>query len=389
MKKKFAFLLIAAILITFASCGEVSSELPMPVDDSSRMNVSQNEISVPYGAELEDEAEDSAVRDISPEEVLEISSGMSAHNDVSYDNSFQSEEPDCETSETTSETSEESFEPASEYQPEEAPAEQSEDVSEEFSEEASAERSEDVSVEISEPISDEMNDESDEASEPEENIPASFTRQVFRYADGAEVKYWLYTPENPVSGMPFLVYLHGGSGKGNDLELITAVDGFPKYLSDGLISPDAYVIIPQLSADRRGWSDIGTQLIRLIASVVKTYCVDEMKISLTGHSMGGTGAWQLALMYPGTFSCVAPMSGSVTLSQQNIAKLKNIPVWAFVGSADTIVPPESSQRFVEALESAGGNAKITVIDGADHFAVPAAYLDKSIDVIGWLINQTR
>ena len=86
MKKKFAFLLIAAILLTFASCGEVSSELPMSVDDSSRMNVSQNEISVPYDAELEDEAEDSAVRDISPEEVLEISSGMSAHNDVSYDN---------------------------------------------------------------------------------------------------------------------------------------------------------------------------------------------------------------------------------------------------------------------------------------------------------------
>ena len=129
MKKNFAFLLIAAILLTFASCGEVSSEVPMSVDDSSRMNVSQNEISVPYDAELEDEAEDSAVRDISPEEVLEISSGMSAHNDVSYDNSFQSEEPDCETSETTSETSEESFEPASEYQPEEAPAEQYVDVS--------------------------------------------------------------------------------------------------------------------------------------------------------------------------------------------------------------------------------------------------------------------
>ena len=334
MKRIFAFLLIAAILLAFASCSNGSSELPMSLDDFSRMNGSQAEISVPDNADFGDETEGSAVCDISPEDVSEISSEMSAWHDVSYEYSVQPEEPNCEASDAISDVSEKSF-------------------------------------------------------EPEENTPASFTRQVFRSADGTELKYWLYTPENAVSGMPLVVCLHGGSGKGNNLELITAVDGFPKYLSDGLISPDAYVIIPQLSADRRGWSDIGTQFIRLIASVVKTYSVDEMKISLTGHSMGGTGAWQLALMYPGTFSCVAPMSGSVTLSQQNIAKLKNIPVWAFVGSADTIVPPESSQRFIAALETSGGNAKITVIDGADHFAVPAVYLDKSIDVIGWLINQSR
>ena len=41
-------------------------------------------------------------------------------------------------------------------------------------------------------------------------------------------RYYLYIPPEPRTGMPLIVYLHGGSGKGNDLNLITAADGFPK-----------------------------------------------------------------------------------------------------------------------------------------------------------------
>jgi len=47
--------------------------------------------------------------------------------------------------------------------------------------------------------------------------------------------YWLYTPENAGDEeLPLIVYLHGGNGKGDDLSLITAADGFPKYLQNGL-----------------------------------------------------------------------------------------------------------------------------------------------------------
>lgn len=71
-------------------------------------------------------------------------------------------------------------------------------------------------------------------------------------------------------------------------------------------------------------------------------------------------------------------------------KLKNIPVRALVGTADTIVPPESSQEFINALKNAGGNAEITLLDGADHFEVPAlTYLNESFSLINWLINEVK
>jgi len=39
------------------------------------------------------------------------------------------------------------------------------------------------------------------------------------------------------------------------------------------------------------------------------------------------------------------------------------------GTADRIVPPSQSARYVQALLAAGGSAELRRIDGADHFAV--------------------
>lgn len=189
--------------------------------------------------------------------------------------------------------------------------------------------------------------------------------------------------------MPLIVYLHGGSGKGDDLELITAVDGFPKYLRDGQLGDvRAYVIIPQLPSSQKGWANGAAAVYELIQVTVSKFGIYEENISLTGHSMGGTGTWNLALSYPTLFARIAPLSGSVRVQPEYIEKLKNIPVWAFVGSADTIVPPDSSMEFVAALKEAGGNAGITIFGDADHFTVPSlTYLDKDIDLISWLTDK--
>ena len=190
--------------------------------------------------------------------------------------------------------------------------------------------------------------------------------------------------------MPLIVYLHGGSGKGDDLELITAVDGFPQYLRDGKISPEAYVIIPQVSSEYRGWGEMKSGVMQLISAVVTEYGINENKISLTGHSMGGTGTWMLALSAPDVFAAVAPLSGSVTLSDANISKLSDMPVWAIVGTADTVVAPESSVNFITELKKVNENAFITELDGVDHFTVPSeSYLSSELGLIEWLLAQSK
>ncbi len=218
--------------------------------------------------------------------------------------------------------------------------------------------------------------------------PASFTACSIGTSQLGTFRYWLYTPSDPTENMPLIVYLHGGTGKGSDLNLITAVDGFPQYLKNGRLGDvRAYVLIPQLPSTQKGWVNAASAISELIGKTADTYKTDRNNISLTGHSMGGTGTWSLACAFPNLFARIAPLSGSVRNTSDVIGKLKNIPIHAFVGSADTVVPPSSSQEVVAALKAAGAVAEITVFDGADHFSVPSlAFLDSDIDLIGWLIG---
>ena len=221
-----------------------------------------------------------------------------------------------------------------------------------------------------------------------EHTPASFTACSINTSQLGTFRYWLYTPSDPTENMPLIVYLHGGSGQGDDLNLITAVDGFPQYLQSGQLGDvRAYVVIPQLPSTQKGWVNAAESISELIDHTVSTYKINKSNISLTGHSMGGTGTWNLACTYPSLFARIAPLSGIIRNTPDIIDNLKNIPVRAFVGSADTIVPPDSSKEVIAALKAAGGSAEITVFDGADHFSVPSlTFLDTNIDLIGWLIG---
>lgn len=203
--------------------------------------------------------------------------------------------------------------------------------------------------------------------------------------------YWLYVPENPTESMPLIVYLHGASGRGENLDLVVSDEDFPKYLQSGELGDvRAYVLIPQLPSDLRGWSDVSDSLYSLIQKTVSDYSIDRDNISLTGFSMGGTATWELAAKYPELFARIAPISGSARWVLKQVSLLQNIPVWAFVGSADTVIAPNSSQQMVAELRKAGAAANITVFDGADHISVPSLiYFDENIRLVDWLVGSGK
>ena len=222
---------------------------------------------------------------------------------------------------------------------------------------------------------------------PQASAAASFAPQSF--SSGSEsFNYWLYTPENITENMPLVVYLHGGSGRGDDLSLVTEAESLPRFLQDGRLSPFCYVIAPQLPGNCRSWTEKKDILLKLIDFLCAQYPLDAANVSLTGHSMGGTGTWELALACPERFSAVAPLSGSVQTLPVSIQKLSSLPVWAVVGSADTIVDPSGSERFINILSHSNPDCRITVLDGSTHFDVPQAYLDSGLDILGWLTAQS-
>ena len=234
------------------------------------------------------------------------------------------------------------------------------------------------------------------SAEPKESLPEAtqppkatgMQQTTLTLPDGTTANCWLYVPGDPAASPGLIVYLHGGSGKGSDLDLITQVDGFPQYLKTGQLGTlSDYVLIPQLPKDKKGWSDMDGTLISIVQTVVRDYGIDSGNISLTGHSMGGTGTWAIAAAHPGFFARIAPLSGSIRDTSENLDALMHTPVYTFVGTEDTIVPPESTESFVADLNDSGGNAILVKLQGVDHFSVPSlAYLG-NYGLVDWLLGK--
>ena len=213
------------------------------------------------------------------------------------------------------------------------------------------------------------------------NIPSKYELKSL-----GDLQYYLYTPSNPVDNMPLIMYLHGGTNKKSSVESLLTTDGFPKYLYDGYYGNlRAYVVIPKLTNNYTGWADISDNLKNLIKSISTNYGIDTNKVSLTGHSMGGTGTYQVQVKLPNTFACIAPMSGSIRNTEENLNALSKTKIWAFVGTNDTIVDPTSTRTIIESLKNKGANVRLTEFDGTDHFGVPSLGY-KNSEFINWLVN---
>ena len=71
-----------------------------------------------------------------------------------------------------------------------------------------------------------------------------------------------------------------------------------------------------------------------------------------GLSMGGYATWDLLARYPDVFAAGIPICGSGPIDKVNV--LKEIPIYAFHGKLDPLVPYEGSLYMVNAILEAGG-----------------------------------
>ena len=204
-----------------------------------------------------------------------------------------------------------------------------------------------------------------------------------------DLEYYLYTPSNPIDNMPLIMYLHGATFKSLDASELLKTDGFPKYLNDKAYGDlKAYVVIPKITESTKNWVDISDKLEKLIKTLNTEYKIDLNKLSLTGHSIGGTGTYQLQIKLSDTFACIAPMSGFIRNTDENITAVSKAKVWAFVGTNDTVISPNSTKQAIKLLKDKGADAKLTEYQDADHFNVPVLGY-KDIDFIDWLVNCSK
>ncbi len=113
--------------------------------------------------------------------------------------------------------------------------------------------------------------------------------------------------------------------------------------------------------------------------------MDTERIYLTGLSMGGYGTWALAAKYPERFAAIVPICGG---GKRFMARsLKDIPVWAFHGAKDNVVPLKESVKMVNAVKALGGNARLTVYPDAGHDSWTETYRNK--ELYSWFLGHRK
>ena len=176
---------------------------------------------------------------------------------------------------------------------------------------------------------------------------------------------------------PVLMFLHGAGSRGTSTDALRN-NPFFKCI-EPLNLP--FVIVAPLCSENT-WFDLFEHLKELVKEVARLSYTDEKRIYLVGNSMGGYGTWQLAMSMPEYFAAIVPICGGGMY--WNTGRLVNVPVWAFHGGIDGCVLPRESEKMVEAVNKAGGNAKLTIYPEAGHDSWTPTYSNP--EVFEWMLQ---
>jgi predicted peptidase len=113
--------------------------------------------------------------------------------------------------------------------------------------------------------------------------------------------------------------------------------------------------------------------------VAKEYNTDPTRTYLMGNSSGGGAVWYLAQKYPERWTAISPSAGPLTPEEFPYAKLKNIPVLAVHGDADTTMSYEASKQMVELAKKAGVDATFIGVPGGSHTEAWTKVLPETFD----------
>lgn len=205
--------------------------------------------------------------------------------------------------------------------------------------------------------------------------------------EGKSLPYVVYVPKDYSADKqwPVVLFLHGSGERGTDglkqsqVGIGTAVRMFPERYP-------AIMVMPQCAPNERWSGTMANLALKALDQTMAEYRCDASRQYLTGLSMGGYGSWLIASEHPTRFAAVVPICGGG--KPEDAPKIKGLPIWAYHGDADNVVPPARSREMVDAIKAAGGTlVKYTELPGVGHNSWDAAYADKAM--AEWLFQQKR
>lgn len=231
--------------------------------------------------------------------------------------------------------------------------------------------------------------------EPGKQLPQSLV--VHAESDGKPsdktMHFLLFVPQDYKADgkkWPVMLFLHGYGECGNgttelDLVKVHGPAGFVDSRPDFpfvVVSPQCPKPKHDLKKIAKAWNP--EELIQLLDHLAKNLNIDSTRVYVTGLSMGGFGTWRLVAAHPERFAAAMPICGGGE-PEQMAGSLRRVPIWAFHGARDTVVPLFRSQEMVDAVRRAGGDVKLTVYPEADHNSWDQTYDNPA--VYDWLLSH--
>ena len=211
---------------------------------------------------------------------------------------------------------------------------------------------------------------------------------------------------------PLLVFLHGfgGNGDGSEAELSVALEtGIPWMIGMDEWSLDLPFVVlapqhdtpvdPETVPDEdffRVECDWAAEVEAFITYALATYDVDPARVYLTGLSCGGYGAWMYVAEHGNSqIAAMVPIAGPADEAwEQAGCALGDVPIWAFHGDMDDVVPLATASVPMESLSACPSpprmEAELTVYPGVDHDSWSRTYdLTAGNDIYEWMLGYTR
>jgi predicted peptidase len=227
---------------------------------------------------------------------------------------------------------------------------------------------------------------------------------TYTNAAGESLKYRLFLPKDYDASKkyPLVLVFHGAGQRGDDnrKQLAPYAAG---WIDDAVQSKHpSILILPQCPPNVK-WAETPfekgsysfsavpiSQPMKLakeiLDQVMREKSVDKNRVYVMGASMGGYGIWNFIMRYPELVAAAVPVcgAGDPTMAET----LKQVPIWAFHGDKDSIVPASGSQDMADAIAKAGGTKmKLTMYPGVDHNSYEMAWRDPAL--VEWVFSQSK
>jgi predicted peptidase len=253
------------------------------------------------------------------------------------------------------------------------------------------------------------------------------------------VRFWQYLPNSYASSnatYPLLIFLHGAGETSKDDAPSADATEYPRVLVHGppkLVKNNnadlcftvagtrsCFILLSPQAPKADGWWNV-SRIRALLDHAKANLRVDPKRVYLTGLSMGGGGTWNFAAsktdnptrLFANELAAIVPIAGAASPSSAtcNLATAA-LPVWAFHGTADTVVSPQSSRDFVNLLNgvkvgslqcaSSSAPALLTEYAGVGHDSWTRTYdpanrfdsqttqpTPNGVNIYEWLLTKTR